>query len=160
MRLFAGQGDTSLFGSTTGSVALLQAMIGLHNLNMGDRLRFKVKEAPVRLWRATTTTPGFRILNPRLSWRTGEPQRLRIQVREPAAHLVLAVRAPSHSQLLFEDGAVHAGNHYVELPLRHRSEISVRILPLMRGHATMRVGMFSMYGQTEPESLVQRIDVS
>ncbi|MBX7059928.1 MAG: hypothetical protein K1X75_17840 [Leptospirales bacterium] len=145
---FFVQGGAHLFGATTGSVHLLQALLALERCGLHE-LRFCKLQSPL-MRRLQTAAPlsGVRWRLPPQSLQRGRETIVGVSVSDPALRLngLLEVAVPASCEIVPDsDGAPAAGGNLITIPLRNRQSATLRIRARLRGRARLAMRVSHMY---------------
>jgi hypothetical protein len=152
------QGGTNLFGSTSSTVAFLQALIALRSF--GKKMVFGLEEYSPKIVNKKTN----RSLAPRWNlenrWVVGRPNLLSVELpKQKLPNLVLSVNAPNNCYILSgQNRFISQNEHYIEIPLMGSGYAQIQLMPFAPGVASLEAKVSDMYSDAVSEAYVTTID--
>lgn len=143
--LYMSQGGTSLFGSTSSTVFLLQSLLLLARSKA--RLNFREQKRSLTSARPGRALRGVSWISPNSHFRRGAVETAGVRLRHASSSAVLCIQAPAHSRILAasEEGYFSPNGAYAEIPLQSRRELQVHLSPVLKGSSKLRMRLADMY---------------
>ncbi|MCR9144879.1 MAG: hypothetical protein NXI24_21755 [bacterium] len=154
---FIYQGGVPLYGSTTGTVFLIQALLSLRRHALASSLLFT--EVSPRATKSPRIKTASR--RPDVHWRIPKSvfqgKSYRVSVRVDSQDLrrtgILSVYCPAHSRVSNSEPETFArARRFIQIPLQGRTEVSVHLQADLCGTARASMEVHSMYDATDSAS--------
>ncbi|MCP5484301.1 MAG: hypothetical protein H7A22_02120 [Spirochaetales bacterium] len=159
---FWKQGGATLFGTTTGTMHLVQALLALRATPAGTKLKFVKSPPPPDFQREVVQQTGVTWRAPAPRLRRGEIISAGVQVEDPSLRTdgLFRVHAPSNCEIVSVAGGYRSlDGSYGELPLRNRQTVSLKLRGRLSGRARMSMACSSMYNPSCRATWSEMIEV-